>query len=187
MHDPRANLGMALIYATGPRGASHMDGDVYMVDLGQEQEELGIPAGNRFDQSAEKVDIVIRLQNYHAFTNSLIACSNAFYGSHRWRALFAAVTGREVAPDELLTIGERIFNLKRAISNRLGARREDDRLPAALLKPLPEGGTEGNVPDMDTLLPEFYRQRGWDWATGRPLFDKLVNLGLNGPANELWR
>ncbi len=187
MHDPRANLGMALIYATGPRGASHMDGDVYMVDLGQEQEELGIPAGNRFDQSAEKVDIVIRLQNYHAFTNSLIACSNAFYGSHRWRALFAAVTGREVAPDELLTIGERIFNLKRAISNRLGARREDDRLPEALLKPLPEGGTEGNVPDMDTLLPEFYRQRGWDWATGRPLFDKLVNLGLNGPANELWR
>lgn len=187
MHDPRANLGMALIYATGPRGASHMDGDVYMVDLGQEQEELGILAGNRFDQSAEKVDIVIRLQNYHAFTNSLIACSNAFYGSHRWRALFAAVTGREVAPDELLTIGERIFNLKRAISNRLGARREDDRLPAPLLKPLPEGGTEGNVPDMETLLPEFYRQRGWDWATGRPLFDKLVNLGLNGPANELWR
>jgi len=56
-----------------------------------------------------------------------------------------------------------------------------------LLKPLAEGGTEGHVPDMDTLLPEFYRQRGWYWQTGKPLFDKLVNLGLNGPANELWR
>ncbi|MDH7490574.1 MAG: aldehyde ferredoxin oxidoreductase C-terminal domain-containing protein, partial [Anaerolineae bacterium] len=187
MHDPRANIGMALVYATGSRGASHMDADVYMVDLGQEQEELGILAGNRFDQSADKVGIVIRLQNYHAFTNSLIACSNTFYGSHRWRALFAAVTGREISPDDLLTAGERIFNLKRAIANRLGARREDDRLPAALLKPLPDGGTEGNVPDMDALLPEFYRQRGWDWQTGRPLFDKLVDLGLNGLANELWR
>ncbi len=187
MHDPRANIGMALVYATGPRGASHMDADVYMVDLGQEQEELGILAGNRFDQSADKVGIVIRMQNYHAFTNSLIACSNAFYGSHRWRALFAAVVGREISPNDLLTAGERIFNLKRAIVNRLGVRREDDRLPAALLKPLPDGGTEGNVPDMDALLPEFYRQRGWDWKTGRPLFDKLVNLGLNGPANELWR
>lgn len=187
MHDPRANIGMALVYATGPRGASHMDADVYMVDLGQEQEELGIPAGDRFDQSPDKVGVVIRLQNYHAFTNSLIACSNAFYGSHRWRALFAAVTGREVSPDDLLTIGDRIFNLKRAISNRLGTRREDDRLSPALLKPLPEGGTEGQVPDMDALLPEFYRQRGWDWQTGKPLFDKLADLGLNGPANELWR
>ncbi|MBC7260031.1 MAG: aldehyde ferredoxin oxidoreductase family protein [Chloroflexi bacterium] len=187
MHDPRANIGMALVYATGPRGASHMDADIYMVDLGQEQAELGIFAGDRFDQSADKVGVVIRMQNYHAFTNSLIACSNAFYGSHRWRALYTAVTGRDLSPDDLLLTGERVFNLKRAIANRLGATRDDDRLPPILLKPLPEGGTEGHVPDMDTLLPEFYRQRGWDWQTGKPLFDKLVNLGLNGPANELWR
>lgn len=187
MHDPRANIGMALVYATGPRGASHMDGDVYMVDLGQEQPDLDIPFGERFDQSPEKVGAVIRLQNYHAFTNSLIACSNAFYGSHRWRAMATAVTGRDFSPADVLHIGERIFNLKRAWVNRLGVAREDDSLPPPLLRPLSEGGTEGNVPDMEALLPEFYRQREWDWQSGRPLFDKLNDLGLNGVANELWR
>ncbi len=187
MHDPRAIIGMALVYATSARGASHMDGDVYMVDLGQENAELGIYPGDRFEQSAEKVGTVIRVQNYNAFTNCLIACSNAFYGSHRWRAMLAAVTGREVSTEGLLAIGERVYNLKRAFINRLGADRSHDRLPTPLLTPLPEGGTEGNVPDMEFLLPEFYRQRGWDWESGRPLFDKLRDLGLNDVANELWR
>ena len=187
MHDPRANIGMALIYATGPRGASHMDGDVYMVDMGQEQSELDLIPGDRFDQSPDKVGTVIRLQNYHQFTNSLIACSNAFYGSQRWRALYSAVTGREIAPADLLVAGDRIFNLKRALNNRLGANRSDDRLPAPLLRPLADGGTEGNVPDMDALLTEFYRQRGWDWESGKPLLDKLRELGLNEAAKELWR
>lgn len=187
MHDPRANIGMALVYATAPRGATHMDGDVYIVDMGQEQVELNLLAGDRFDQSPDKVGTVIRLQNYHAFTNSLIGCSNAFYGSPRWRALISAVTGREFSPDDVLAIGERVFTLKRAINSRFGATRADDRLPASLLKALTDGGTEGNVPDMDTLLPEYYRQRGWDWQTGKPLLDKLRELGLNEAANELWR
>jgi len=187
MHDPRAMIGMALVYATSARGASHMDGEMFMVDLGQENAELGIYPGDRFEQSPEKVDITIRTQNYSAFTNSLIACSNAFLGSHRFRAMVAAVVGREISPQELLTIGERVFNLKRAFINRLGADRSHDCLPAALLQPLPEGGTEGHVPDMESLLPEYYRQRGWDWAAGKPTLDKLRQLGLNEAANELWR
>jgi len=187
MHDPRSSIGMALVYATGPRGASHMDGDVYMVDMGQTQAELDIFPGDRFDQSPEKVGTVIRLQNLHALTNSLISCSNAFFGSHRFRAMYAAVVGRDMSPQDVLTIGERVFNLKRAFINRLGADRRDDRLPAPLLRPLPDGGTEGHVPDMESLLPEYYRQRGWDWATGKPTLDKLRELGLNEAANELWR
>jgi aldehyde:ferredoxin oxidoreductase len=187
MHDPRANIGMALVYATGPRGASHMDGDVYMVDMGQEQSELEIFPGDRFDQSPDKVGTVVRLQNYHQFTNSLIACSMAFYGSSRWRALLNAVTGRQISPEEALIIGDRVFNLKRAINNRFGADRSHDTLPAPLLRPLADGGTEGNVPDMETLLPEFYRQRGGDGERGRPILDKFRDLGLNEAAQELWR
>ncbi|MDT8273719.1 MAG: aldehyde ferredoxin oxidoreductase C-terminal domain-containing protein, partial [Desulfomonilia bacterium] len=34
MHDPRAFHGMAISYATGPRGACHLKGDYYTVDLG---------------------------------------------------------------------------------------------------------------------------------------------------------
>ena len=34
MHDPRAFAGMALVYATSPRGACHNQGDMFLVDLG---------------------------------------------------------------------------------------------------------------------------------------------------------
>ncbi|HIP96300.1 MAG TPA: aldehyde ferredoxin oxidoreductase, partial [Anaerolineae bacterium] len=54
MHDPRASFGMAVNYATGPRGACHNQGDMYLVDQGQQQEELGIVMGDRFESSAEK-------------------------------------------------------------------------------------------------------------------------------------
>ena len=35
MHDPRAFAGMAVTYALSPRGACHMQGDMYGVDAGQ--------------------------------------------------------------------------------------------------------------------------------------------------------
>ena len=34
MHDGRAFHGLALSYATGPRGACHLKGDYYNIDLG---------------------------------------------------------------------------------------------------------------------------------------------------------
>lgn len=35
MHDPRAFLGMAVTYALSPRGACHMEGDMFGLDIGQ--------------------------------------------------------------------------------------------------------------------------------------------------------
>jgi aldehyde:ferredoxin oxidoreductase len=49
MHDPRAFAGMAVTYALSPRGACHMEGDMYGVDTGQGAPvELGIIPGDRF-------------------------------------------------------------------------------------------------------------------------------------------
>ena len=46
MHDPRAYLGMAVTYALSPRGACHMEGDMFDLDLGQSNlEEIGPGAG----------------------------------------------------------------------------------------------------------------------------------------------
>ena len=88
-------------------------------------------------------------------------------------------TGWDVNFEELLKIGERserIFNLKRVILDHLGITRKDDKLPERLLKmSLSEGGTKGHIPDLETMLDDYYQARGWD-LNGIPTHGKLKSL-----------
>ncbi len=55
MHDPRAFSGMAVSYALSPRGACHMEGDMYGVDMGLGPPvEPGMEPGDRFDSSEKR-------------------------------------------------------------------------------------------------------------------------------------
>jgi aldehyde:ferredoxin oxidoreductase len=76
-------------------------------------------------------------------------------------------------------MGKRIATLKRMLNIRRGITSDDDHLPALLLKPFKEGGTEGNVPDMDALLKGAYLEYGWDPSTGQPTRDTITELGLD--------
>ena len=87
---------------------------------------------------------------------------------------------------DLLTFGERSINLKRAINNRLGITRENDKLPKLVRKALKEGATAGIEPDLDLMLKEYYEFSKWDWETGKPQKDKLLELGLDEAAKHLW-
>ena len=176
-HDPRAFSSMALVYSTSPVGASHNHSDMYWVEVGRSVEELGIPFTDRLEDSGKGL-LVARHQNWRSVTNALIMCifSNAPAQYHA--DLLNAVTGRQETLNSLLHIGERIWNLKRAYNNRLGLTRADDRLPKLVLQPLPEGGTQGHVPDLERMLKEYYEVRNWDWDTGKPSRDKLEELGL---------
>jgi aldehyde:ferredoxin oxidoreductase len=93
-------------------------------------------------------------------------------------------TGKEYSWETLNTIGERIFNLKRLINLKQGYAPLHERLPHLLTQPL-EGGTEGNVPDIETQLIDYYDFRNWDRRTGRPTDEKLVELGLRELAEVL--
>ena len=87
---------------------------------------------------------------------------------------------------DLLSFGERSLNLKRAINNKLGVTRKDDHIPDITRKALKEGGTAGIEPDMDLMLKEFYSISNWDWETGKPNKEKLMELGLDFVAQDLY-
>ncbi len=89
-----------------------------------------------------------------------------------------AALGLEFTLDELMRCGERAWNLKRVINNRLGLTRADDKLPKALLEPYPDGGAAGFVPELDAMLSAYYVARGWDPISGYPSQEKLIDLGL---------
>ena len=85
-----------------------------------------------------------------------------------------------------LTAGDRSVNIKRAVSNRFGLTREHDTLPKICREALEEGTTAGIEPDMEVMLKEYYQYRGWDWASGKPTREKLIELGLNQVAEDFY-
>jgi len=120
----------------------------------------------------------------------------------------AAVTGREIDEAGLYKVGERIFNLQRAILAREGHRgREYDTIDEYNFT-MPLKGDFGNtdciVPGKDGELfsrkeavvdreqfekmkGEFYRIRGWDVPSGLQKRAKLEELGLGYVAKTLER
>lgn len=176
-HDPRAFFGMAISYATSPRGACHMQGDVYFVDLGVEFPELEIYSTDRHSNEG-KADIAIKCQNLRALYNALVMCQFANLEAQSICDLLSYATGFEVGVGDVNAIGERIFNLKRAFNNSMGIRREDDTIPKLILTPLSDGGTMGKTPDFNKQIREYYKLRDWDWNSGKPSRKKLQELGL---------
>ncbi len=172
MHDPRAFSGMAVTYALSPRGACHMQGDMYGVDTGQGPAlELEIVPGDRFDSSAEKGRVAARQQAWRSLYNALILCQFQNPGVERVLGALNAATGWGLAASDLLPLGKRILALKRRLNMRFGLTCAADRLPDLLRQPLSGGGTEGFVPDMEQLLVGAYAELGWDPGDGRPLAD----------------
>lgn len=90
-----------------------------------------------------------------------------------------AVTGGDLTEDELMTTGARIVNVERLFNIRQGLTRKDDTLPERFLtEPIPSGPQKGKVLNLQPMLDEYYKARGWDLETGRPTKACLMDLGL---------
>jgi aldehyde:ferredoxin oxidoreductase len=187
MHDSRAYQGAALAYAVGPRGACHLKGSLYSLDApGNESAlELGISFSNKNDP-VQKGAMTAKLLQFCEIYNSFTLCQFSPMTAPMIARGLAAITGMPVGTMDLLTFGERSLNLKRAINNRLGVTRKDDRLPRIVRQALKEGATAGIEPSMEIMLREFYEVSGWDLETGKPTRERLVQLGLEQAANDLW-
>jgi aldehyde:ferredoxin oxidoreductase len=183
MHDPRAYTGEAISYATGPVGAHHLKGDFYGAGAGIP--DLGIPPTDRF-QSAGVAEHAAKFQSYRDMFDSLLLCKFAPLPPSVIAEILSAITGWSFTPADLVTAGDRSINLKRAINNRLGVTPKDDKLPKINLQVVSEGGIAGKSPDMAVMLKEFYDFRKWDRNTGKPTKEKLLELGLDFVAKDLW-
>jgi aldehyde:ferredoxin oxidoreductase len=184
-HDPRGSSGMALVYATSPRGACHNQSDYYMVDVIRDvREQIGTAVHDRH-AGAEKAASVAAHQDWRTLHNALVQCLFANVPPETTLNLVNAATGFDYALAELRVVGERAWNLKRAINHRLGLTRANDTLPKALLKPYTDGGAAGFAPDFPAMLSAYYAARGWDEATGQPTRGTLERLDLASVAGDL--
>jgi aldehyde:ferredoxin oxidoreductase len=186
-HDPRGSSGMALVYATSPRGACHNQSDYFLIDMGQVLTSIGMDQFSR-QGGAEKAKNVSIHQDWRTISNSLVSCIFANVPPESILDLVNTACGLDWSLPELMRTGERGWNLKRAINNRLGLTRKNDKLPKALLQPYSDhpAGADDYVPDFENMLNGYYEARGWDNITGYPKKEKLISLGLDWLVEDLW-
>jgi len=177
-YDIRGLKTAALGYAVSFRGADHNRHGAYGPDVAGKV--------NRFKAEKGRGKLVRETEDLYAIIDSIIVCkfSRGTYvkGYEDLAALYNAVTGIEMKPDELQEAGERINNLGRLINIREGLTRKDDTLPWKVMHvPIPdEGPSKGSFvsqEELDLLLDDYYEVRGWN-KEGVPTPEKLKELGM---------
>jgi aldehyde:ferredoxin oxidoreductase len=176
------------IPAYEPRGAKSHGLNLATSTIGA----FGIPEQvDRFTTEGKGM-LTKKNQDFTAAYDSLLICGfpasfNWMNSEHFSRFLLAA-TGIEAFADKdhILTSGERIYAIEKAFNVREGFTRKDDLLPERFItEPIPDGPCKGQVFEMDVLLDDYYKARGWDVETGLPREKKMTDLGLGAEAAEL--
>ncbi len=176
-YDPRGIKGMGLGYATSNRGACHLRGytpaaEVVANTLGNT--DLTDPL-----EWKGKGELTFIFQNVHTMTDCLDVCKFATFAESldTFALQYSAITGVEVDANYLLEVGERVYNLERHYNNLAGFREGSDYLPQRFLtEPSTSVGSEGHVCELDLMLEEYYRIRGWE--NGVVPEGKLRELGI---------
>ncbi|MGY5881526.1 MAG: aldehyde ferredoxin oxidoreductase family protein [Candidatus Thorarchaeota archaeon] len=176
-HDPRAFSGMTTVYTTASRGATHLEGDMYSVDMGADVRELGIVGGDRLENEG-KGTTAAKAQDFRAFFDSVIMCHFAIVPPKTIISLLNLATGGSLNAEDILTIGARVVTMKRLFNLRCGLHTRDEKLPPALLKPHPESVTDDFVPDVDLQLQDYYEYRKWDRKSGKPSEEAIRSLDI---------
>jgi len=132
-------------------------------------------------------------EDWYALFNCLSLCNraqvNRFYHVKTITDLYAAVTGINLTPAEIMKISERAWTIGKLLNIREGFSRKDDKIPEAWFKPLVQEGKEYHITDyhetatltredVERFLDDYYDERGYDKDTGLPGREKLRELGL---------
>lgn len=165
-YDPRGVLGQALGYATSNRGGCHLR--AYMVG----PEIFGKPKLVDRLSFNGKAGLVMIFQNLAAAVDSLTMCKFTSFAlsEEEYAALLSACTGEEYRAEDLLRVGERIWNLERMFNTSEGFTRRDDVLPQRVYD-------EINVEEYQETLSTYYHFRGWT-REGVPTYERARRLGL---------
>lgn len=173
-YDARGIQGIGVTYATSNRGGCHVRG--YLIS----PEILGLPEQLDRTEAEGKAKWAMIFQDLTAVIDSMGSClfTSFALGAPEYAALLNAATGTNYDANQLLEVGERIYNIERLFNKEAGMKPEDDTLPKRLIEePIPEGPSEGMTSKIKVTLPDYYKVRGW--VDAFPTEETLARLGLN--------
>jgi aldehyde:ferredoxin oxidoreductase len=133
-------------------------------------------------------------ENLVALFNSLVTCmfgsATQFlmvgFGPSTYSDILNKITGWDTNSDELMKIGERVFNLQRLFNYRIKGWDSSNDVFAdrRAYEPAQMGIYKGKEVPWDEVLKEYYSLRGWS-RNGIPSRDKLLDLNLEDAIKKL--
>lgn len=158
-YEPRAVQGQALSFATSPRGACHLRGAMYILDVFTgELDRLKI---------AGKEEILKDREDRFAVMDALLICKLGVRNAkiESWEALaetLSLTTGVSRTTADLMRIGERIWEAEMVFNEREGVG-GPAKLPARFLEPQVSGPSKGariDKKEWEQALIDYYKLRG---------------------------
>ncbi|MCA9988794.1 MAG: aldehyde ferredoxin oxidoreductase family protein, partial [Anaerolineales bacterium] len=200
-HMPHVKRSLSLIYATNPFGADHQSAEhdpMYLPKVYEGTPER--PGSKRFVEqlgltspqpakvlNEEKVRWTLLTQYIYSAADTISVCQFVYgpgwqlYGPQHMAQLMSGATGWDVDVEEISSIGQRRVNMMRAYNAREGLSRDNDTLPAKLLRqPLSGGRSDGiklDEAELETAKAQYYEMAGWD-DNGTPTRETLSSMGL---------
>jgi aldehyde:ferredoxin oxidoreductase len=183
-HDPKFGFPLTTSYRMDATPARHTQGRDDLAPLGLLPDFDSKSFSGRGE--AQRIS-----SNFHHVMNSAGMCLFMYLCLPTAKALaefISAMTGWDVTMDELIKTGERITNIRHAFNLREGLNPLEFKVPDRLLgrPPQKEGPLAGITIDEDTMVKEYLAVMDWDPKTAKPSKKKLLELGLEDVAKDLW-
>jgi aldehyde:ferredoxin oxidoreductase len=172
--DPRGIQGMGLHFATCNYGPHHLYAYTFI------DEVLSVHEGFDAWSMEGKPELVKQYQDMTAVMDSLGLCNWPLMGLkfNNFVPMINSCLGTEYKADDLLMIGERIWNQERLYNIRAGFDHGHDTLPKRFFQePISDGPAQGQISKVNEMLPRYYKLRGWS-EKGDPRPETLKSLGL---------
>jgi aldehyde:ferredoxin oxidoreductase len=123
-----------------------------------------------------------------AVFNALGLCKFLFFARISHETLcqwIKGLTGWDLTSADLMEVGDRLYNLKRAYNVLMDISSERDTIPQRILEILRPGKPigEGEKLFLD-MRRDYYEFRGWD-EKGIPKRERLISLGLEEAAEKI--
>jgi aldehyde:ferredoxin oxidoreductase len=183
-HDPRGGWGFAIGYGADPTPGRHNQGG------GQHPPGLDIPEVTREQRTGRGLNHKISTNYMHA-ASALGLCQfviGSYPHADQLIEMLRAITGWEdVTTEELLTTGERVTNVRLAFNIREGLTgpfEYPDRMRG--VPPKKVGPRAGITFTHEEVYGEYLDLMEWNAATGKPSKAKLLELGLDDIAADIW-
>jgi aldehyde:ferredoxin oxidoreductase len=199
MHDPKSTPSFATVYQSDATPSRHMQGSCAHFEMGILQgldfPHLGIKLSNvERHVYTGKGELEALFRNHTHLVNAAGSCLVGDLGpgmvtpTETVPTFLSAVTGWQLSPEEIMRMGERMATLRQAINLREGLTPKDFKTPGRVIgePPLKEGPTSNITVDVNTMVAEYYKAMDWDLKTGKPSKKKLLELGLEDVAQDLW-
>jgi len=183
-HDPKFGYHWATTYRLDATPARHTQGP------GMPLPGLPIPKHKRrtFAGRGEAHKLGSNFSHVVSCTGTCLFAYWALPHVDAFLEFMSAVSGWDFTVDELFKTGERIANMRQAFNIREGLNPLKFKVPGRVYgnPPPKRGPLAGITVDEETLYSEYLTAMDWDLKTAKPSKKKLLELGLDDVAKELW-